>query len=390
MSDFSLTILMPCLNEVKTLPACIAAAQQLLQEIGGQGDILIADNGSTDGSQAFCASHGIAYIEVPTRGYGAALHAGIVAAKGTHILFADADGSYHFDEALPFINALQAGAQLVVGNRFQGGIQSGAMPFLHRYLGTPVISLLGRKSFQVPLGDFNCGMRAIEKKTYLQLQMQSTGMEYATELIARAAQQPIKIVEVPIALYPDKRDRPPHLQTWRDGWRHFRLILLLSPKWLLLFPAVFFLMVGLLLGTVLSFQQVALFKLKLDIHTLYFCSVFLVLSVHFFAFYYLAHFMGASFGLYPLRGVAKWIRQHWRFEKGILLGSFLFLVGVALSGMAVWKWSRVGFNELEPTETFRIIIPAGSFIMVGLQIIVFSFLIWMLQHKTKQDGINRN
>lgn len=381
MQSLSITILMPCLNEVKTLPGCIQSAQELLRISGWNGQILVADNGSTDGSIEYCRSHHIPCIQVAERGYGAALHAGILAAQTTHVLFADADGSYAFNQALPMLKALQEGADLVVGNRFEGGIEKGAMPLLHRYFGTPVISMLGRQSFRVPIHDFNCGMRGLSRNAYSSLNMQSTGMEYATEMIARAAHAGLRIEEVPIPLYRDQRDRKPHLKTWQDGWRHFRLILLLSPKWLLLFPAIFFLAIGLCLGGALLFSTLKIQQVYLDIHTLYFCSVFLLLAFTFFQFYYLAMVVGASMGLYPLRGLSGWISRSLSFEKGIGIGLLLFLLGLGLSGYAVWTWAEKQFQALNPSETFRIVIPGGFCMIVGLQFLVFSFLITMLQQK---------
>ncbi len=295
----SLSIVIPCLNESATLPSCIERAKLLLEKNHLKGEIIIADNGSTDDSAMIALTGGARLVEVKEKGYGAALHAGIKQSESDYILFADGDDSYHFDEAGAFIKAFDEGAEVVIGNRFRGGIEKNAMPFLHRYFGTPIISFLGRRSFHVSLGDFNCGMRGIKKEVYSQLDMKSTGMEYATELIAKASYKKMQIVEVPIKLHKDGRDRKPHLKTWSDGWKHLKLILLLSPKWLLLYPALFFLLTGGLLGISILSTQVKIFNVRLDIHTLYFCSVFGILALTFLEFYYMVNYYGMSIGVYP-------------------------------------------------------------------------------------------
>jgi glycosyltransferase involved in cell wall biosynthesis len=375
----SLSIVIPCLNESGTIGTCILKAQKLLAAHALSGEVIVADNGSSDNSRAIAIRSHAEVLDVKEKGYGSALHQGILHAKSEYILFADADDSYHFDEGGPFIEAFNEGYEIVVGNRYRGGIEKGAMPFLHRYLGTPVLSILGKKSFRVDLGDFNCGMRGIKKTTYDSLEMKSGGMEYATEFIAKAAYKKISIKEVPVRLYKDGRKGKPHLKTWSDGWKHLKLILLLSPKWLLLYPSLFFFLIGSLLGISLSFREIVISHIVLDIHTLYFCSVFLIISLTFLEFYYMINYYGMSLGIYPRRGLTHWISSHLNFEKGLLIGVLLFAAGIGLSTAAVFRWYRLSFQNLNPQEIFRIIIPGGFCMITGLQIVVFSFFLTLIK-----------
>jgi glycosyltransferase involved in cell wall biosynthesis len=376
----SLSIVIPCLNESETIGDCIIKSKMLLKEYSLAGEVIVADNGSNDDSIEIAKQHGAEVLEVSERGYGSALHQGILHAKSEFVLFADGDDSYHFNEGGPFIQAFERGFDVVIGNRFKGGIEKSAMPFLHRYFGTPVLSMMGRKSFHVELGDFNCGMRGIRRKTYDILEMKSDGMEYATEFIAKAAYKRCSIVEVPVKLYRDGRLRKPHLKTWSDGWKHLKLILLMSPKWFLLYPALFFFVIGSLLGISLSFNELVISNIVLDIHTLYFCSIFMIISLTFFQFYCMVNYYGMSLGIYARKGLTQWISDHMNFEKGLGIGFLLFLTGFILSMAAVFHWYRLSFQNLNPHEIFRIIIPGGFFMIVGLQIVVFSFFLTMIKN----------
>jgi len=387
MSVAFLSIVIPCLNEAETLAYCIADAQTLLHTEGLAGEVVIADNGSTDNSIQIAIDGGARVVNVAEKGYGAALDAGIMHAKGTHIIFADADASYHFTDAGPIIERLKNGSSMVVGNRFAGGIEAGAMPFMHRYLGTPVISYLGRRSFKIKLHDFNCGMRGLSKNKYIELGMTSTGMEYATELIARAAYSGWSIAEVPIPLYKDKRTRKPHLKTWQDGWRHLKLILLLAPRWIFLFPAMFFLLIGAALGCVLSLSYVKVSRLTLDIHTLYFCSVFLLVGFQMLQFYIVAKLYGENLGLYKMNSLQKKATSFFSFERGLLLGVSLVLTGAALAVYALLLWKRNDFGPMDPSKLFRVVLPSGSFITLGMQLIMFSFMLSSIQSMIRKNTI---
>ncbi|MBV9269186.1 MAG: glycosyltransferase family 2 protein, partial [Acidobacteriaceae bacterium] len=238
------SIVLPCLNEAETLEACVRQALAAIEASGVAGEVVVADNGSSDGSQGIAIRSGARVVDVPVRGYGAALMAGIEAARGQYVLMADADGSYNFSHLPRFIHALRNGADLVMGNRFRGGIEPGAMPFLHRYLGNPVLSFLGRLFFRAPVGDFHCGIRAFDRTAIRRLHLTTTGMEFASEMVVKASLEGLRIAEVPTTLTPDGRSRPPHLRTWRDGWRHLRFLLLYSPRWLFLYPGILLMLLG--------------------------------------------------------------------------------------------------------------------------------------------------
>jgi len=379
MAIQSISIIIPCLNESETIALCVGNAQKFLAGFPFSGEVIVADNNSSDESAEIAKHSGAEVINVKMEGHGSALHQGILHAKSDYIIFADGDGSYHFDEAGPFIDAFDQGFEVVIGNRYKGGIEKTAMPFLHRYLGTPFLSMLGRRSFHVELGDFNCCMRGIKKSAYEKLDMKSTGMEFATEFIAKASYKNCRIKEVPVKLYKDERSGKSHLKTWADGWKHLKLILLLSPRWFLLYPALFFLVVGSLLGVSLSISKIQISHVVLDIHTLYFSSVFLIISLTFFEFYYMVNYYGMSLGIYPWAGLTEWISRHLNFEKGLMIGLLLFLTGFGLSASAVFHWYRLSFQNLNPQEIFRIIIPGGFCMIVGLQLVVFSFFITMIK-----------
>src|ERR1700734_444557 len=267
-----LTILMPCLNEAETIEVCVRKAMGFLRRSGVSGEVLIADNGSTDGSQALAEAAGARVIDIPERGYGSALMGGIQAARGRYIIMGDADDSYDLTELLPFVERLRNGADLVMGNRFKGGIAPGAMPPLHRYLGTPVLSFIGRLFFRSNIGDFNCGLRGFRRDSAIKLGLQATGMEFASEMIVKAALAKQKISEVPTTLAKDGRSRPPHLNTWRDGWRHLRFLLLFSPRWLFFYPGLALLVIGLGLGAAVATGPLTIGGVSLHLDTLVACG----------------------------------------------------------------------------------------------------------------------
>ncbi|VVC76493.1 Undecaprenyl-phosphate 4-deoxy-4-formamido-L-arabinose transferase [Aquicella siphonis] len=374
-SEFELTILMPCLNEAETIVQCIEKAKSFLIRENVHGEILISDNGSTDGSQALAEKHGASVIHVPVRGYGAALIAGIHAAKGKYIIMGDADDSYDFINLSPFLEKLRSGYELVMGNRFKGGIQPGAMPFLNKYLGNPVLSFIGRLFFNVPIGDFHCGLRGFNRDSMRRIQLQAPGMEFASEMVIKSALKQLKTTEVPTTLAPDGRSRLPHLRKWRDGWRHLRLMLMFSPRWLFLYPGIFLAALGLLLISILSVTPLKIGPYALDIHSLLFAGAFLVIGLQSIFFYIVGRIIGsASMGI-PLRKKMDRLLEKFTLEKGIILGFILALLGVGGSLLSVYLWMKAQFGSLVPGEMMRIAIPSVTLMIVGSQIIFASFFL---------------
>jgi glycosyltransferase involved in cell wall biosynthesis len=367
--SMELTILMPCLNEARTVAKCVADARGFLQRAGIEGEVLVADNGSTDGSQRLAEQAGARVIAVAERGYGAALLAGIGAARGRYTVMGDADDSYDFTGLEPFINALRAGAQLVMGNRFKGGIAPGAMPPLHRWLGNPVLSALGRMFFRIPVGDFHCGLRAFDTQAIRGLHLTATGMEFATEMVAKAAFGKLRVTEVPTTLRPDGRDRPPHLRTWRDGWRHLRFMLLCSPLWLFFIPGGLLLAVSLAGLLALWFGPLRVGSIGLDVHTMLFCSAGTVLGVSAIQWGIMVQWLGISSGMrQPVRfpGAAVW-RTIAHTETGLLAGLALFLPGLWWALSLVSDWAQGGFGGITDADVLRNVIFAVTLMIVGVQ-----------------------
>jgi glycosyltransferase involved in cell wall biosynthesis len=344
----SISIVIPCLNEANTIEGCIKRARQTLEHLNIPAwEIIVADNGSTDGSQQIITGSGAALVLVPVTGYGAALDAGIRSANFEWIIFADGDSSYDFSDIGNFIPLMNASNDFIIGNRFSGNIEKGAMPFLHRYIGTPVISFIGRRSFGVNISDFNCGMRAIKKTAYEQLDMLSNGMEFATEMIAKASISKLKIAEVPVNLFIDKRGRKPHLNTWRDGWKHLRLILLLSPRLLLLYPAILFLLTGIFLSGALLFSYIKIFELILDIHTLYYASIMLMVGLQLLQFYVIARLFASNTGLDIQSNFSSGVQKLLSFERSLIAGAVLLFSGIAFTFFALYKWKLANFGPLD-------------------------------------------
>lgn len=367
-----LTILMPCLNEARTLPACIAKARGFLTRHDIAGEVLVADNGSTDGSQALAAKLGARVVAVADRGYGAALRAGIAAARGRFVIMGDADDSYDFSRLGPFVDALRDGFDLVVGNRFLGGIADGAMPLLHRYLGNPVLSFIGRRFFGGPLGDFHCGLRGFRRDAMLELGLVTPGMEFASEMIVKALQAQLRITEVPTTLAKDGRDRPPHLNTWRDGWRHLRYLLLYTPRWLFLYPGISLAFLGLLQLAYANWADPRQAHWPVGIHTQLFAASAMILGYQTVLFA-----MGAVLARHFARLDTPHPREQWvrRAASGALLpvgGAVLALIGLALCASLTWQWGRSGFGALEPELAMRQIIPGVAMMLVGTQSLLAS------------------
>jgi len=374
-----LTILMPCLNEARTLPTCIAKARSYIGRAGIDAEVLVSDNGSTDGSQQVAQQHGARVVHAPERGYGAALIAGIDAARGRFIIMGDGDDSYDFNRLEEFVAALREGADLVMGNRFKGGIAPGAMPPLHRYLGNPVLSWLGRTFFRVDIGDFHCGLRGFSRDAILKLGLVSPGMEFATEMVAKAALAGCDIREVPTTLQPDGRDRPPHLRTWRDGWRHLLFMLLFSPRWLFLIPGVALTQIGLLGFAWLMSGPVVFGHVGLDVHSLLYCSAATILGMQLTQFAFLVKWIAAVSGIVkePL-----WVARARRFvsvEAGLIAGLALFLMGTMWSIDLVMDWRNGGYSPLNPQNVMRSVIPAVTMLVIGIQACAGALLAGALQ-----------
>jgi glycosyltransferase involved in cell wall biosynthesis len=371
-----LTILMPCLNEALTAAACVRKGITYLREHAIHGEVLVADNGSTDGSQSLAASAGARVIHVERKGYGAALIGGIHAANGRYIIMGDADGSYDFSNLDEFVAKLRAGFDLVVGNRFLGGITPGAMPLLNRYLGNPVLSFIGRTLFASPVGDFHCGIRAVRRDAALALNLHATGMEFASEMIVKASLAKLPIAEIPTTLRPDGRQRPPHLRPWRDGWRHIRFMFLRSPEWLFLYPGILFTVIGILGAGLLTIRPIPIFSiLTLDINALLYFSMLAIVGVQitFFGLFAMAIAQKMHLSLasrFPLRLLRLASRQ-----GSIGFGLLLVALGLAGAIHAIYAWGSMSFGQLLPGETMRTTIPAVTILAIGTQLVFGGFLL---------------
>jgi glycosyltransferase involved in cell wall biosynthesis len=373
-----LTVLMPCLNEAETLAICIAKAVSYLKRSGVQGEVLIADNGSTDGSQAIAAAAGARVVAIAGKGYGSALLGGIRAARGRYIIMGDSDDSYDFSDLGAFVDQLREGHALVMGNRFKGGIKPGAMPPLHRYIGNPVLTTIGRLFFRSPCGDFHCGLRGFERAAILDLDLQAPGMEFASEMVVKATIHRLKITEVPTTLSPDGRSRPPHLRSWRDGWRHLRFLLLFSPRWLFLYPGLGLMASGAILMLWLLPAPRTVGGLTLDIHTLFYASLAVVVGFHSALFYVFARLYGMREGLAPPDERFLRMTGALTLEAGLLAGLALLLVGVGLAVFALSAWNRTSFGILPPEYAMRLVIPSGTCILLAFQTAYGAFFLSVL------------
>lgn len=377
-----LTILMPCLNEAETLEKCIIKARAFLDEKEIDGEILIADNGSTDGSQEIAERCGARVVEISLRGYGAALIGGCNAARGTYVIMGDADDSYDFLNLMPFVEKLREGYDLVMGNRFRGGIQKGAMPWLHRYLGNPVLSFIGRVFFPNQIGDFHCGLRGYNREKILALDLRTTGMEYASEMVVKCTLNNYKMTEVPTTLSPDGRSRPPHLRSWRDGWRHLKFLLMHSPNGLFLYPGLILMGIGFIIMLLLILGPFMIGNITFDIHTLLYGAAFILVGATAVEFCVFTKIYAANTHYIPM---SKSIEKVSRFstEAGVLIGSILFLMGLIVTIVAISYWSNTDFAGLNPEFVMRITIPASVFMQLGVQLIFGGFFIGILNIKHK-------
>lgn len=381
-----LTVVIPCLNEALTIEDCVREALTALAAANITGEVVVADNGSTDGSQALATAAGARVVPIATKGYGNALRGGIAAARGRYILMGDADGSYDFSHLPRFVERLRAGADLVMGNRFLGGIQPGAMPWKNRHIGNPVLSFVGRLFFRTGIGDFHCGLRAFSAVAYQRMDLRTTGMELASEIVIKSVLFGLRVEEVPTVLRKDGRDRPPHLRPWRDGWRHLRFMLLFSPRWLFWYPGIILMVVGTVLGAALLQGPLPLGRITLDVHTLLFAAVIVLIGFQAASFALLSKFFAIRAGLRRAEaGFDGWFR-HVTLESGLILGGALVAAGLVLSIGAVGIWGGYGFGALQPTETLRWVIPGALCLVLGCQMILTSFFLGVLRLDTRDPN----
>ncbi len=377
------TILLPCLNEAETLLVCLIKSRKSLDELHLDGEIIVADNGSTDGSQGIARDFGAMVVDVTEKGYGAALLGGLSAVKSDFVIMGDADDSYALDHIGPFIEQLAHGSDLVMGNRFLGGISPGAMPWLHQYIGNPILSLLGRILFRVPIRDFHCGLRAFRTESIRKLNLKSMGMEFASEMIVKASLNGLKIAEVPTTLKPDGRSRAPHLRTWRDGWRHLVFLLAASPRWLFFYPGIFLVAFG-LFGTLLTSQgPFDIGEIQLDLNSFLFFIALVLVGTQIMLFGILARIFTTNIGILPLSESVSKLANKFTLERGIVLGLVLLLISLVSGVVLFGYWSGNSLIGLDKDSALRV---SGFIVLtscLGIQALFSSFFASILQTKIK-------
>lgn len=381
--QFELTILMPCLNEAETLATCIKKAKTFLSESGVNGEVVIADNGSTDGSQQIATDNGARVVNVPEKGYGAALIGGCNGALGKYVIMGDADDSYDFLHLMPFVEKLREGNDLVMGNRFKGGIEPGAMPPLHKYLGNPVLSFIARLFFPCEIGDYHCGLRGYNRDSILKLGLVTTGMEYASEMVVKSTLNHLKIAEVPTTLKKDGRSHAPHLRSWHDGWRHLKFLLMHSPNWLFMYPGLILFFIGLIFTIILSVGSLHVGAVGFGVHTLMYSAAAMMVGVNLVMFSLFTRSYASITGFIPTESkLDQWL-DNTSTEKGVVIGLLLFFAGIITTIVAFCIWGHTGFGGLSPESMMRITIPAMLLIVVGIEVIFGSFFIGILHIKHK-------
>lgn len=379
-----LTILMPCLNEARTLASCIAKAHLFLRTNGVHGEVLVADNGSSDDSIEIGRSNGARVINVREKGYGSALLAGIASARGRYVVMGDADDSYDFSALDPFLVKLRAGADLVIGNRYSGGIASGAMPVLHRYLGNPVLSFIGRLLFATPIRDFHCGLRAFRRDAIVALTLREHGMEFASEMVVKASLARLQIEEVPTMLAKDGRDRAPHLRTWRDGWRHLRFLLMLSPRWALLYPGLLMLAVGWAMQALLLPGPLFISGVGLDIHTMLFSAGIGLVGGQLCLLALLARCAAIEMGLLPRTGLANWFLSSFRLEPWLAFAALLIAISFGCAVYATNLWKEAAFAAVDPSQLMRPAILSVSLGVSGFEMVVGAIFMSLIQYASRR------
>lgn len=372
--SIELTIIMPCLNEAETLETCIRKAQAYLKQSGVRGEIVIGDNGSTDGSQEIATRCGARVVKVPLRGYGAALFGATQAARGKYIIMGDSDDSYDFTNLDGFLHKLREGYDLVMGNRFLGGIKPGAMPWKNRYIGNPILSAIGKVLFRSAINDFHCGIRGFSKEAFHRMDLRTTGMEFASEMVIKATLLEMRMAEVPTTLSPDGRSRPPHLRPYRDGWRHLRFMLLFSPNWLFLYPGLLAILLGGIVGALIVRQPFSINGVRLGIDTLIYCGFLIVAGFQAVLFSMLSRAYATQEKLFPRSISKRMALPHIKLEWGLIIGTLIFGAGFVSALSALFSWSRHGFGELVTEHIARLVIPSAVAMCLGLEVVLSSFL----------------
>ncbi len=376
-----LSIVMPCLNEAETIASCITKAQTFMSQHNIKGEVVIGDNGSIDGSQAIATKLGAVVVHVENKGYGSASIGAIEQARGKFIITADTDDSHDILNLMPFVEQLRNGYDLVMGNRFKGDKQKDAMPFLHRYVGNPLLTFVGNLFFKTSIGDFHCGLRGFTKEAFYKMNLKTTGMEFASEIVVKASLLKLKITEVPTVVFPAGRSRKPHLKTFPDGWRHLRFLLLYSPKWLFFIPGIILMIIGVIVSISLAFKSEVVENTAFDFHTLLYALSFVLIGFQFIIFYALTKIFAVEQGLLPKSTRYNKLFDYINLEKGLITGVLLLILGCILSYYGL-TWDADG-HALRPSDTFRIIIPAVFTVLLGVQIILFSLFFSILGLRNK-------
>jgi glycosyltransferase involved in cell wall biosynthesis len=373
-----LTVVMPCLDEAETVATCVTKAVRCMAENGIDGEVVLADNGSTDGSQQLATNAGARVVPVAEKGYGNALMGGIIAARGEYVIMGDADDSYDFTSLMPFLEELRKGADLVMGNRFKGGIDPGAMPPLHRYLGNPVLSFIGRLFFPSEIGDFHCGLRGFRRQSALDLNLQATGMEFASEMVVKATLWKQKIKEVPTTLKKDGRSRPPHLRSWRDGWRHLRFLLLFAPRWLFFMPGLVLLILGLIIGTAVTVGPITIGSVTFDVDTLVAAGAMVVIGFQLMLFWLFTQVYAGSEGFLPHEPRVQKLLGKLSLERGLVLGAVIGVAGLVGVIFSLTYWQANKFGTLNYEHALRLMVPSVTALVLSCQLIFGGFFLSIL------------
>ena len=373
-----LTVVMPCLNEAETVATCVRKAVKFIADSGISGEVVVADNGSTDGSQRLAGDAGARVVDILDKGYGNALMGGILAARGEYVIMGDADDSYDFTNLMPFVEELRKGNDLVMGNRFKGGIEPGAMPPLHKYLGNPVLSFVGRLFFRSKIGDFHCGLRGFRRDSAIALGLQATGMEFASEMVVKATLAKQKITEVPTTLSKDGRSRPPHLRSWRDGWRHLRFLLLFSPRWLFFLPGIVIGAAGLVIGAAVAAGPITIGNVTLDVDTLVAASAMVVIGFQAVLFWLFTQVYAGAEGFLPEEPKVQRLLAKLSLERGLIAGAAIGLAGLIGLIFSLTYWQANKFGQLNYEHALRLMVPSVTALVLSCQLILGTFFLSIL------------